>query len=80
MAATPNGRGYWLTTAGGNVFAFGEAKFAGRVGPSFAAPCIGIVTAPGGYRLVDRGGNVFHRGTTRAHTRIASSSPLVAAG
>ena len=80
MAATPNGRGYWLTTSGGRVFAFGEAKFAGNVGPAFAAPCIGIVSAPGGYRLVDSRGNVFHRDTTRAHTRITSAAPLIAAG
>ena len=80
MAAIPDGRGYWLTTADGHVYAFGDAKFAGNVGSPFTAPCIGIVPAPGGYRLVDSGGNVFLRGTTSGQLRIGSSARLVAAG
>src|SRR5258708_5397165 len=77
MAAIPDGRGYWLTTAGGQVYAFGDAKFAGDVGSGFAAPCIGIVPAPGAYRLVDSRGNVFLRGTTTGSSHIASSTRLV---
>jgi hypothetical protein len=42
--------------------------------------CIGIVTAPGGYRLVDIRGNVFLRGTTTGLLRIATPSFLIAAG
>jgi hypothetical protein len=80
MAATPNGRGYWLSTRAGQVYAFGNAKFAGNIAPPVTAPCIGIVAAPGGYRLVDNRGNVFLRGTTHGRIRIVSSSPLVAAG
>ncbi len=79
MAATPNGRGYWLTTRAGQVYAFGDAAFAGNIG-SLEAPCVGIVAAPGGYRLVDSRGNVFLRGTTHGRIRIAGAAPLVAAG
>jgi hypothetical protein len=41
---------------------------------------IGIVPAPGGYRLVDTAGNVFVRAASRGRTRIATPSALVAAG
>ncbi len=80
MAATPNGRGYWLATRGCRVFAFGDAAFAGTIPPPVPAPCVGIVTAPGGYRLVDSHGNVFLRGTTHGRTHISSPDSLVAAG
>jgi TM2 domain-containing membrane protein YozV len=44
MAATPDGRGYWLVAADGGVFAFGDAQFygsrGGRGGPDqFVAVC-----------------------------------------
>jgi hypothetical protein len=80
MATTPEGRGYWLTTLTGRVYAFGEAPFAGNVPSPLQAACIGIVLAPGGYRLVDTRGNVFLRGATRGRVRIATARPLVAAG
>lgn len=31
MVATPSGQGYWIITADGAVFAFGDAKYLGRV-------------------------------------------------
>jgi hypothetical protein len=80
MAASPTGHGYWFVASDGGVFNFGDAKFAGNIGPPVTAPCVGIVAAPGGYRLVDNRGNVFLRGTTHGRIRIVSSSPLVAAG
>jgi hypothetical protein len=80
MATTPNGRGYWLSTSAGQVYAFGDAPFAGNIGSRARARCIGIVAAPGGYRLVDGAGNVFLRGARQGQLRIASASPLVAAG
>lgn len=46
---------------GGGVIAFGDAAFAGNIGPPATAPCMGIVAAPGGYRLVDSRGNVLLR-------------------
>ena len=32
MAATPDGRGYWLVASDGGVFAFGDAPFFGSTG------------------------------------------------
>ncbi len=32
MAATPDGKGYWLVAADGGVFAYGDAKYWGSTG------------------------------------------------
>ena len=32
MAATPDGRGYWLVASDGGIFAFGDAGFYGSTG------------------------------------------------
>ena len=32
MAATPDGKGYWLVAADGGIFAFGDARFYGSTG------------------------------------------------
>jgi hypothetical protein len=32
MAATPDGRGYWLVAADGGIFSFGDAGFFGSTG------------------------------------------------
>jgi hypothetical protein len=32
MAATPDGKGYWLVAADGGVFSFGDAQFYGSMG------------------------------------------------
>jgi uncharacterized protein DUF4185 len=80
MAATPDGRGYWLVTLAGQVFAFGDAQWAGDGPLPLPAFVVGIVAAPGGYRIVDAAGNVFVRGPVPRRERIVSSSPIVAAG
>ena len=81
MAATPDGRGYWLVTLAGQVFSFGVATYNGNAPLPLKAIVVGIVPAPGGYRLVDAAGNVFAReGSTRRTGRIVSPLPLVAAG
>jgi hypothetical protein len=80
MAATPDGRGYWLLTLAGQVFAFGDANDAGDAPLPLAAIAVGIVAAPGGYRIVDAAGNVFARAATHGQSRIVAPSPLVAAG
>ena len=80
MAATPDGRGYWLVTLAGQVYAFGGANYKGNAPLPLAAVCIGIVAAPGGYRIVDTAGNVFGRAVAQRRDRIPSSTPLVAAG
>jgi hypothetical protein len=80
MAATPDGRGYWLMTLVGQIYAFGAAKYEGNAPLPLAALAAGIVTAPGGYRIVDAAGNVFVRTDAPSQTRIASPTSLVAAG
>jgi beta-lactamase class A len=65
MAATPSGRGYWLTAADGGVFAFGDAGFlGGATGRPGGAPVTGIAgTASGaGYWQVARDGGVYAYG------------------
>ena len=34
MAATPDGKGYWLVASDGGIFAFGDAPFYGSTGGS----------------------------------------------
>jgi len=34
MAATPDGKGYWLAAADGGIFSFGDATFYGSTGAS----------------------------------------------
>jgi hypothetical protein len=80
MAATPDGRGYWLVTLAGQVFSFGEATNQGNAPLPLAGFCVGVVAAPGGYRIVDTAGNVFAHAATQDQSRIASPLPLVAAG
>jgi hypothetical protein len=80
MAATPDGRGYWLVTVLGEVYTFGDAVYAGNAPLPMAAYSIGIVPAPGGYRIVDALGNVFRRGATNGQSRISAASLIVAAG
>jgi hypothetical protein len=32
MAATPDGKGYWLVASDGGIFAYGDAGFSGSAG------------------------------------------------
>jgi hypothetical protein len=71
LATTRDGDGYWLTTANGLVFAFGDTRYVGSTicldppacGASVtpAAPITGIAPSPdgGGYWLVGADGGVF---------------------
>ena len=57
MAATPDGKGYWMVGADGGVFAFGDAPFDGSSGgQSLAAPVSSVSFTPGstGYWMVGR--------------------------
>ena len=43
MAATADGRGYWLVAADGGIFAFGDAAFDGSMGgTALNRPIVGI--------------------------------------
>ncbi len=72
MAATPDGHGYWLATADGGVFSFGDAGFFGaassaRLLRSSAGRVVGIAAAPGGhgYWLAAANGEVYSYGSAR---------------
>ena len=62
MAATPDGRGYWLVGSDGGVFAFGDAAFRGSEGgTALNAPVTGMAATNdgGGYWLAAGDGGVF---------------------
>src|SRR5271157_3606497 len=62
MAATPNGRGYWLVGSDGGVFSYGDAGFLGSAGAlRLNAPIVGMAATPDGdgYWLVARDGGIF---------------------
>jgi len=62
IAATKDGRGYWLVGADGGVSSFGDAHFSGSMaGKHLNAPVVGIAADPDGkgYWLVSSDGGVF---------------------
>jgi hypothetical protein len=67
IAATPDGRGYWLVGSDGGVFAFGNARFFGSLGAAARGRIVGIAATPdgGGYWLVGSDGGVFAFGDAR---------------
>ena len=66
MAATPDGKGYWLVGADGGVFTYGDAGFYGSEGGSnvLITPFVGIApTTDGhGYWITGDLGNVYNFG------------------
>jgi hypothetical protein len=73
-AATPTGAGYWLVDSGGDVFSFGDARFAGSVGGKSQSkplrkPVVAIVPtwSGSGYWEVAADGAVFPLGGAPAH-------------
>ena len=63
MAATPDGKGYWLVAADGGIFAFGDARFYGSTGAvsTSTSPVVGMAATPDGkgYWLVAADGGIF---------------------
>ena len=61
MAATPDGKGYWLVASDGGVFAFGDASFYGSTGAPPQPTDRGHGRHPdgSGYWLVAADGGVF---------------------
>ena len=70
MAATPSGKGYWLVTAAGGVFCFGDAKphgsAANRTCTSRSSTCAATPSGKG-YWLVTAAGGVFAYGDAHVH-------------
>ena len=65
MAATPDGKGYWVVGANGSLFAFGDATYQGSAdGLALNKPVVGMAaTADGkGYWLVASDGGIFDYG------------------
>ncbi|HWE67014.1 MAG TPA: L,D-transpeptidase [Acidimicrobiales bacterium] len=67
IASTPDGNGYWVTAANGQVTAEGDARNFGSMTGSLNAPIIGIAatTTGGGYWLVGGDGGIFSFGDAR---------------
>jgi hypothetical protein len=60
MASTADGRGYWMVSSSGKVYAFGDATNLRGASPTRSA--LGIVAGPrGGYWLFTTSGNVYRR-------------------
>ena len=66
MAATPDGRGYWLVASDGGIFSFGDAGYHGSMGGKHLnRPIVGMTPTPSGagYWLVASDGGIFAFGT-----------------
>ncbi len=62
MAATPDGKGYWLAASDGGIFTFGDASFYGSTGGmQLNRPIVGMAATPDGkgYWLVASDGGIF---------------------
>jgi hypothetical protein len=65
MAATPDGKGYWLVASDGGIFSYGDAAFYGSTGSiHLNQPIVGMAATPDGkgYWLVAADGGVFAYG------------------
>jgi SpoIID/LytB domain protein len=70
IAATSDGRGYWMNGSDGSVAAFGDAGFLGSAGGlTLAAPVVGLAVAPDnlGYWEVASDGGIFAYGSATFH-------------
>ena len=83
MAATPDGRGYWLVASDGGIFSFGDAGFYGSTGAiTLNRPVVGMAATPDGrgYWLVASDGGIFSFGDARFYGStgsIALNQPVV---
>lgn len=75
MAEMPDHGGYYLASAFGGVFAYGDALFKGSITHlHLRTPVVALALAPGGngYYLVTRRGNVFNFGGGRFYGSLAA--------
>jgi hypothetical protein len=81
IAATRDGRGYWLVASNGGVFSFGDARFHGSLaGRHLRAGVVGIAATQDGrgYWLVAADGGVFSFGDARFHGSLVGRTGAVA--
>lgn len=70
IAPTPDGGGYWLVSAAGEIFPFGDAKSYGSARPGQPGDgIVGMAATPdgNGYWLVSRDGEVFSFGDAKSY-------------
>jgi hypothetical protein len=75
VAATPDGKGYWLAASDGGVLTFGDAAFYGSTGSIVLnEPIVAAATTPDGkgYWLVASDGGVFCFGDAKFYGSGAS--------
>jgi len=80
-----NPEGYWIATADGKVFAFGDAhKYGGAVGRLNTAHIVAITATPtgAGYWLLASDGRVFERGDAEEFMDVSGqpTAPVVGMG
>jgi hypothetical protein len=86
MAATPDGRGYWLVAADGGIFSFGNAHFYGSTGAlHLNRPIVGVAATPngGGYWLAAADGGIFSFGDAHFYGSTGAlhlNRPIVGVG
>jgi hypothetical protein len=80
MAATPDGKGYWLVASDGGIFSYGDAKFYGSAGAiPLKQPVVGMAATPDGtgYWLVASDGGVFTYGDAPYDGSLVGSGDVV---
>jgi hypothetical protein len=83
LAPTPDGLGYWLVSASGSVYTFGDARYFGSLSPgALESPVVRLVPTPdgAGYWLLGANGGVSGFGDARFFgpgTTPSPSSPIV---
>jgi hypothetical protein len=68
LVPTPSGKGYWLVSADGSVFAFGDAGYYGSmIGKHVNAEIVQMIATPTGhgYWLLARDGGIFTFGDAK---------------
>jgi hypothetical protein len=70
MARTPTGNGYWLLTADGHLYPFGDAH---SYGTATGQPIVGMAITPDGkgYWEAARNGAVYHYGNASNYGSLA---------
>ena len=79
MAATPDGKGYWMVGGDGGIFAFGDAGFYGSMGKKPPPDAIaGMATTPDGkgYWMVESDGTVFEYGDAQGFGATVTTKPI----